>query len=96
MKVYISGKITGCPDYKERFSCAEKLLTAQGHTVMNPAILPDGFTHGEYMTICLSMLHVCDAIYLLENWRDSDGAIEEMAHAKRLHLKRIYEKGCEA
>lgn len=37
MRVYISGKMTGCPDHnRPAFDAAEKRLTAQGHFVINP------------------------------------------------------------
>lgn len=81
MKVYISGKITGDDDYKEKFKKAEERLRSKGYAVMNPAILPDGFGYKEYMWICLAMLDVCDAIYMLNDWYDSRGAIEEYQNA---------------
>lgn len=37
-------------------------LTGRGHTVLNPAILPDGLSQAEYMDICLAMLRCADAI----------------------------------
>ena len=81
MKLYIAGKITDNPNYKEQFAKSEKALKEQGHVTMNPAILPDGFEHGEYMRICFSMIDVCEGIYLLENWRDSKGATMEHHYA---------------
>ena len=37
MKVYISGKMTGCPDLnRQAFDEAEKRPTAKGHFVINP------------------------------------------------------------
>jgi hypothetical protein len=42
MKVYIAGKITGDPHYRAKVAAAELGLKAFGHTVMNPAILPEG------------------------------------------------------
>ena len=84
MKVYIAGKITGNPDYKQQFAEAEKKLRAQGHTTMNPAVLPDGFEHSEYMQICFSMIDVCDAVFFLDNWRDSIGATMERDYAESI------------
>ena len=40
MKVYIAGKITGDPGYRDKFAAAEIQLGWQGHTVLNPAELP--------------------------------------------------------
>lgn len=45
MKVYIAGKITGDPNYREKFQQAADELKGGGHVVMNPAVLPDGFNH---------------------------------------------------
>ena len=84
MKVYIAGKITGNPDYKQQFAEAEKKLREKGHTTMNPAILPDGFEHQEYMRICYSMIDVCDAVYFLSNWQDSIGAKMERDYAESI------------
>jgi hypothetical protein len=81
VKVYIAGKITGNPDYKQQFAEAEKKLREKGHTTMNPAVLPDGFEHQEYMKICFSMIDVCDAVFFLDNWRDSIGANMEIEYA---------------
>lgn len=90
MKIYIAGKITGNPDYKNQFAEAEATLKAQGHTVMNPSVLPEGFEHYEYMKICFRMIDVCEAIYFLDNWRDSQGAKMEYEYA-RATGKRIKE-----
>lgn len=51
MKVYISLPVTGTSDYKERAEAIEKVLTEQGHTVINPVKvcenLPKDTTHKE-------------------------------------------------
>lgn len=43
MTIYLAGKITGNPNYKEDFEAAERALTEAGESVMNPAILPFGW-----------------------------------------------------
>lgn len=80
-KVFISGAITGCDGYKEKFLQAEKYLKSFGYAVMNPAILDEGFEHGEYMKVTLAMLSVCDTIYILPCAVHSKGAIEEILEA---------------
>lgn len=82
MKIYIAGKITDNPDYKQHFAEAEKRLTEAGHTAMNPTCLPLGFDYEDYMRICFAMIDVCDAVYMLNNWEDSPGAIREYEYAK--------------
>ena len=82
MKVFISGPITGVEDYREKFKIAEMELLEQGYTVMNPAVLPDGFEWREYMLITISMLCSCDAIYMLPGWEHRTGATMEYKYAK--------------
>lgn len=85
MKIYIAGKITGLPNYMELFQAKQDELEAQGHAVINPAklinILGTDFTHREYMHICFSLIDLCDAIELLDNWRDSTGACMELDYS---------------
>ena len=81
MKVYIAGRITGDPSYREKFSEVEIRLRRQGHAVLNPARLPDGFTQAEYMRICLAMIDCVDAVYFLPDWTYSEGARVERAYS---------------
>ena len=85
MKIYVAGKITGLDNYKEKFAEAASYLEGEGHNVMNPAILPKGFEHHEYMKICYAMIDACDAICLLDNWKDSLGATMEHDYACSLY-----------
>ena len=91
MKIYISGKITGIRYYKQVFSAAEKTLLQDGHNVMNPAILPIGFSWDEYMHVCYAMIDVCDAVYMLKNWTSSKGASAEYTYALKLNKLIIFE-----
>ena len=86
MKVYIAGQISGNPNFKEHFESVENKLKAMGHATTNPAILPDGFTQRDYMKICLRMLDCCDAILLLDNWNESQGATIEKLYAEKIGL----------
>ena len=81
-KAFISGKITGDPNYREKFAKVEAELKAKGYHVMNPAILPDGFTWEEYMVVTKAMLSVCDTTYMMDGWEDSDGAKTERIWSK--------------
>lgn len=81
MKIYIAGKITGLDDYKKRFKEAQDELQELGHTVMNPAMFEEGFTHEEYMHVCYAMIDVCEGVYFLNNWRYSKGAKLEHEYA---------------
>jgi len=90
MKIYISSKITGDKDYKEKFTKMEAFLKKQGCTVLNPAILPEGFEYNEYMHICYAMIDVCDAILLFGDWENSKGANFEREYARMKGKQVLY------
>ena len=86
MKIYIAGKITGDPNYKEKFNSAEKTVAELGHSVMNPAWLVDypDFTYADYVAVSTTMQFRCNAILMLKDWGESNGAICEFERAKKL------------
>lgn len=52
MKVYLAGKITGDPNYREKFApAAKKLEERAGVTVISPAVTPEGLKKADYMRI---------------------------------------------
>ena len=91
MKVFISGKITGDNHYREHFHKAEETLKNDGFIVLNPSVLPQGMTSAEYMRICLNMFECSDIIYMLNNYKDSKGALVELTYAQYLGLDVMYE-----
>jgi hypothetical protein len=60
---------------------------------MNPATMPAGFEWDEYMMICKMMLTVCEGVYFLSDWKDSQGARQEHEWAKEMCKHIIYEGG---
>ena len=92
MKVYISGKITGLFDYKEKFKKAEDKLINMGHAVLNPAIAPAGLKYDEYMHISYAMIDCSDCLYVLNNWKDSKGANLEIEYANKLNKLIFFEE----
>lgn len=95
MKIYISGPITGTDDYMERFANAEKELTEQGYSVVNPAKvnaqLPSDTDYEDYMKMSFCMLDMCDAIYMLKGWKKSCGANREYGYAMAMDKTIIHE-----
>ncbi|ELU2691000.1 DUF4406 domain-containing protein [Escherichia coli] len=92
LKIYIAGPMTGYPDYnRAAFNAKASELMAEGHIVLNPAVLPGGLCQSEYMDICLAMVRSADAIYLHNRWEESVGARAEHALAEKLGLTVIYE-----
>lgn len=89
MKVYIAGRITGDPRYREKFAEAEAALREVGHIPLNPAVLPEGMEAEDYMRICTAMLDSADAIGLLGDWTSSPGAQLEMHYADYVGKKKM-------
>lgn len=92
-KIYIAGRVTGYPEYREHFKREEDKLIAEGHVCMNPSVLGEGFPWEIYMPICYAMIYACDTIYLLSNWQDSRGAKLEYDYAVEHGLEIMFEDG---
>lgn len=80
MKVYIAGKVSGNSNYKAQFANAARQIEAQGHIVLNPAVLPDGMAPEDYMRICFAMIDTADELWELPNAWESKGAALEAAY----------------
>ena len=101
VKVFISGKITGEPIYKCLFKFNEVLLYIMGLEkedriieTANPLYLKGihfGISHKEAMEICLEALKDCSHIYMLKDWKESEGAKIEHQFALDNNIKIIYQ-----
>ena len=87
MRIYISGPITGVPDYKEHFGRVARALRARGHTVDNPAENPPHLTLAQHMGRDLSAITESDAVFMLPGWGRSGGARLEKALEDYLRIK---------
>lgn len=83
MKIYIAGKITGL-DWtvaKAKFAMAALALVKAGHIVLCPTeMFPENpvWDWAEYMLADLRIIwHHADAVLMLDNWKDSNGATLE-------------------
>ena len=79
-KIYLSGQISGLEpeDAESAFNKMEKILRAQGYSVVNPTRLGIEDVSGRgwnyYMREGIKLLMDCDAIYMLKGWTTSKGA----------------------
>jgi nucleoside 2-deoxyribosyltransferase len=95
MVVYLSGPITGVPDYKSKFAAAGQLLIDAGCVVINPAEMDNvikadgGVPDGVYMNADIRLLEAADAIALLPGWENSKGAKAEWLKAVRLGKREL-------
>ncbi|EIU0126925.1 DUF4406 domain-containing protein [Salmonella enterica] len=85
--VFICGPMTGYENYnRDAFMRKEMELISRGATVLNPAMLPDGLEHGQYLTITRGMIRVSDVICLLPGWENSEGAKREVVYAMKRNI----------
>lgn len=85
MIVYIAGKITGDPNYIEKFAAAEKMLEQVGYDVINPASvcarLPDVFNWRDYMGFTHQLMMRAEMVAYLPDWKESAGTCVELGFA---------------
>ena len=92
MIIYVAGKITGDPNYKAKFDKAAVRLSAKGHVVLNPSMLPLGLDYDDYMHIDFAMIDVADAVYFLKDYKSSNGAMKEWHYAMLVNKEIRYEQ----
>lgn len=100
LRLYISGKITGDPEYKLKFFEAELMLggaafgipNAKDYLVSNPARINET-DWKTAMKAAIMLMMCCDGVALLPDWEKSKGAkIErELALALDMTVKPIGE-----
>lgn len=91
-KIYIAGPMRGYPNFnREAFNAAAERLAAKGWQPVNPVdierMLPcvdddgkvDVIMQGRLMEAERKIAENCDAVYLLDGWEKSVGALEELA-----------------
>lgn len=86
MKHYLAGPMSGLPGYNfSTFDLACRKLRARGLDIRSPHEINHGETpetrgskpYGDYMRAGLKLLLECDAIILMDGWRDSKGCRTE-------------------
>ncbi len=97
MRIYISGAITGHEDTAEsRFLSAEKMLSKlyADAELIDPFLIgrqmqehANTLTHKEYMDICFSLMKLCDCIYFIPGWENSNGCKQERIYAENIGMR---------
>lgn len=91
MRVYISSKMTGLPNYGiDGFDAVKKKLEGLGFIVISPADtakkygtnMPRNF----YMRKCVEDILKADAVILFGDWKNSKGAVFEITLANELDI----------
>lgn len=87
-KIYIAGKITGDPNYKDKFANMEsELLKMPGTVIINPAKLPQGLTPADYARICFAMIDSSNLVIFMSDYKESQGALLEMQYCRYIGKK---------
>ncbi len=92
MKIYIAGKITGDPDYKQNFSDAAEAVkkTFTDAVIINPAEHPEGLSAAEYMRLCFAEIDMADFVVVLPNWFNSRGARLEKEYCEYIGKTHVF------
>lgn len=93
-RIYISGPMTGYPEFNYPYFNAEAFrLRELGYDVVNPAELSSDDTPWH---LCLrkdlAELMTCDAIVMLDGWEHSKGAHLELNNAHRVQMEILFAK----
>lgn len=84
MKIYLSGKMSGLPDWNyPEFDRVAAILRQLGYDVLSPAENLSGFSYDDYMIIDIGYVMACDMVVLLpgDDWKTSNGVFIEAEKA---------------
>jgi hypothetical protein len=88
LKVYIAGKITGTNEQQciDKFQKASDMLTIMGFEPINPMTFNIDWktTSSAALLTCIPNLEKSDILFMLKDWRSSEGAIKELNHFSNL------------
>ena len=90
MKIYLAGKITGDPGYKEKFRRQARKLERLFGPVINPALRPEGLSTEDYMQLSIAELGRADAAVFLPDWEQSEGARLEHGYCQYVGKPVLY------
>lgn len=99
MKIFISGPISDNANWIYEFAAVERKLYADGYEVVSPRVisyetdkkLQNKAGYGDYLRATVDALFDCDAILMMNGWKESKGSTAEYYVAKALGLEIIEE-----
>ena len=84
LRIMIAGPMTGYEDFnRPLFNQVADELRERGFIVYNPATLPDGWSHDEYLAVTLGWVDEVDGLFMLDGWGRSKGAVREFDRMMR-------------
>ena len=90
MRIFVSGPMTGLPDYNmPAIEKAAAHLDQAGYIVVNPGIrgVIPSYTHADYMRNYIRVLLDCDGVAVLDGWTKSRGAVLDVQIAEGIGIK---------
>jgi len=85
--IYICGKVTGDPNYREKFLKEDDRLFSLGYEPVDPtACISSKESWSKAMKLAIRMMLLCDGVSLLPDWRKSKGAKIEKRLARELGM----------
>ena len=96
--IYISGAISGIPNYRDVFERAEQKIKEhfKSFDVVSPTKLGlnDGDDYEHCIKVCLEALRKCHYMIIIDdydgNWKKSEGVKREIAEAGKHSIKIIH------
>ena len=76
--IYLCGKISGDPNYKEKFAAYERYYSRIGR-VFNPCTLDSSLPYDVLMGVCLAIVRSADLVVEMPDYPNSPGARAEVA-----------------
>lgn len=87
--IYTVGAISSDPKWKEKFQEAKEKYESLGYKVLSPLDHGDGLSYADYMRLGVEYVFMSDKLLTISGWKDSPGALAEVALAECLLIEII-------